>query len=392
MALFQPPLLCRRAGTDPRPSWQVVCHVNDIPRAGDFRTFDFIGESIIVIRGRDGVPCAFSNVCLHRAAKLVDGPTGQCGRIVCPYHAWTYDLEGRLVGVPLRQTYPDLRLGERRLPPVELEVFKGFIFVRLEGGGPSIAEMMAPYAEELEPYRFEALQPFGRVTVQSRTVNWKTIGDNYSDGLHVTVGHPGLARLFGCSYGFEASPWVDKMWGQLRDAPSDNLSERAYQTLLPDVEHLPAERKRLWAYYKLWPNLAFDVYPDQIDFMQWIPGFADRDPDPRDRIYPARRKPRDEGRALPELAYQSPGQRRGQRTSGARAAGDGLAPVRAWPTERDGGLPAQFCPQATRPDPRSPTAPPARRLGRLRVWSCQHLRLGKGLAAIGGVVVGASST
>jgi phenylpropionate dioxygenase-like ring-hydroxylating dioxygenase large terminal subunit len=253
------------------PSWQVVCHVNDIPSAGDFHTFDFIGESIVVVRGRDGVPCAFSNVCLHRAAKLVDGPTGQCSRIVCPYHAWTYDLEGRLVGVPLRQTYPGLGSGERRLAPIELEVFKGFIFIRLEGGGPSVAEMMAPYAEELEPYRFEALQPFGRMTVYSKSVNWKNIGDNYSDGLHITVGHPGLARLFGRDYGFEAAAWVDKMWGRLVDTPSDNMSERAYQALLPDVEHLPAERKRLWAYYKLWPNLAFDVYPDQIDFMQWIP-------------------------------------------------------------------------------------------------------------------------
>ena len=68
----------------------------------------------------------------------------------------------------MRETYPDLRLGERRLPPIELEVFKGFIFIRLEGGGPSVAEMMAPYADELEPYRFEALQPAGRVTLSSR--------------------------------------------------------------------------------------------------------------------------------------------------------------------------------------------------------------------------------
>ena len=59
------------------------------------------------------------------------------------------------------------------------------------------------------------------------------------------MAHPGLARLFGHSYGFEAGPWMDKMWGQLRDDPSDNPTERAYQTLLPDVEHLPANRKRL---------------------------------------------------------------------------------------------------------------------------------------------------
>jgi phenylpropionate dioxygenase-like ring-hydroxylating dioxygenase large terminal subunit len=131
--------------------------------------------------------------------------------------------------------------------------------------------MTAPYADEIEPYRFEALQPAARVTLTSLAVNWKTIGDNYSDGRHITVAHPGLARLFGNAYGFEAGLWMDKMWGQLRDDPSDNLTERAYQTLLPDVEHLPADRKRLWAYYKLWPNVAFDVYPDQVDFMQWIP-------------------------------------------------------------------------------------------------------------------------
>src|SRR4051794_40808263 len=84
------------------PSWQVVCHLNDIPRPGDFHTFEFIGESIVVVRGRDDVPRAFSNVCLHRGARLFDGPSGACGRIVCPYHAWSYDLQGHLVGVPMR--------------------------------------------------------------------------------------------------------------------------------------------------------------------------------------------------------------------------------------------------------------------------------------------------
>ena len=226
------------------PSWQVVCHLNNIPATGDFYVFDFIGESIIVIRGPSGVVRAFSNVCLHRAARLLDGPAGQCGRIVCPYHAWTYNLEGRLIGVPLRETYRDPRLAERCLQQIETEVFKGFIFVRLEGGGPSVAEMMAPYADELEPYRFEALQPCGHVTLRQEMVNWKTVGDNYSDGLHITVAHQGLDRLFGRGYGFEAAPWVDKMWGQVRNEPSDNPSERAYQALLPAVTHLPPGRKR----------------------------------------------------------------------------------------------------------------------------------------------------
>jgi phenylpropionate dioxygenase-like ring-hydroxylating dioxygenase large terminal subunit len=106
------------------------------PRVGNFYTFEFIGESILVLRGRDGVPRAFSNVCLHRAATLLDGPAGQCGRIVCPYHAWTYDLEGRLIGVPLRETYPDLRLGERRLPPIDWRCSRASSSYGWRGAGP----------------------------------------------------------------------------------------------------------------------------------------------------------------------------------------------------------------------------------------------------------------
>src|SRR4051812_7295065 len=80
-----------------RPSWQVICHVSEIPDAGDYQTLDLIGESLFALRGPDGQIRAFHNVCRHRAARLLDGPTGRCGRrIVCPYHAWSYDFEGRL--------------------------------------------------------------------------------------------------------------------------------------------------------------------------------------------------------------------------------------------------------------------------------------------------------
>lgn len=259
-----------------RPSWQIVCHLNDIPHSGDFHTFEFLGESVVVVRGKDGRVRAFANVCRHRAARLLDGPSGRCARIVCPYHAWTYALDGRLIAAPYPETYPALNVDQQSLAPFQAEVYRGFVFVRLEGansqeGGPSVAEMMAPYDHELEPYRFEEMVPFGRVILRPREVNWKNISDNYSDGLHIPVAHPGLTRLFGKGYGVEAQTWVDKMWGQLIDEPSRNPSERLYQKILPDAEHLPSERKRLWTYFKLWPNQAFDIYPDQVDFMQFIP-------------------------------------------------------------------------------------------------------------------------
>ena len=254
-----------------RPSWQVVCHVSDVAGPGDWHTLEFLGESIIVVRGRDGEVRAFTNVCRHRGSRIVDGASGCAKKLVCPYHAWTYELDGRLSGVPDKASYPDFEMADHGLAPVELEIWHGFIFVRLEGGGPSVAEMMAPYETAVAPYRFEELRALGRVTLRPRPVNWKNVADNYSDGLHIPVAHPGLTRLFGRGYGIEAEAHADKMWGGMVDRPSSNWSERMYQKILPPVPHLPEEAQRFWLYFKLWPNVAFDIYPDQVDFMQFIP-------------------------------------------------------------------------------------------------------------------------
>jgi phenylpropionate dioxygenase-like ring-hydroxylating dioxygenase large terminal subunit len=254
-----------------RPSWQIVCHQSDIPNAGDWQSIDYLGESVIVIRGDDREVRAFANVCRHRGSRLVDGNQGCARKLVCPYHAWVYGADGRLRAVPHKADYPGLEMERLGLKPVELDRWNGFLFVRLESGGPPVADMMRPYATEIEPYRFEDLRAIGRVTLRPRTVNWKNVADNYSDGLHINVAHPGLTRLFGRDYGVEAEAHVDRMHGNLLERPSANPSERAYQAMLPAVPYLPAEAQRRWLYFKLWPNVAFDIYPDQVDFMQFLP-------------------------------------------------------------------------------------------------------------------------
>ena len=254
-----------------RAAPQVVCHGSDIAAPGDWQRLDYLGESILVMRGDDGVARAFMNVCRHRGSRLVDGEAGCAKVLTCPYHAWSYGRDGRLVGVPHRAEYPGLDVAAHGLKPVVLEEWRGFLFVRLEDGLPSVAEMMAPYDAEVAPYRFEELRAIGRVTLRPRDLNWKTIADNYSDHLHIPVGHPGLTRLFGRNYRIEAAEWVDRMEGDLLDTPSVNVSERAYQHFLPDAEHLPPSHRRKWLYYKLFPNVAFDIYPDQVDFMQFLP-------------------------------------------------------------------------------------------------------------------------
>jgi phenylpropionate dioxygenase-like ring-hydroxylating dioxygenase large terminal subunit len=280
-----------------RAAPQVICHEGEIVHPGEWRTLEYLGESVIVIRGDDGEVRAFANVCRHRGSRVVDG-NGGCARVLtCPYHAWSYGRDGRLVGVPHRGEYPGLRTEELGLIPVALENWRGFLFVTLEPGAPAVAEMMAPYEAEIAPYRFEELRPIGRVTERPRPLNWKTIADNYSDHLHIPIGHPGLTRLFGRNYRIEAQDHVDRMEGELVEQPSANPSERAYQHFLPEAGHLPLSHRRKWLYYKLFPNVAFDIYPDQLDFMQFLPVSATQTvireisyalPDPRREMKAAR--------------------------------------------------------------------------------------------------------
>ncbi|MEE2692171.1 MAG: aromatic ring-hydroxylating dioxygenase subunit alpha [Pseudomonadota bacterium] len=254
------------------PSWHLVCHVNDIPNVGDYQSFSMFGELAVVVRGKDGDIRAFHNVCRHRAARLLDGGHGNCGRsIVCPYHAWTYQLDGRLSGVPYLDQYENFDRADHGLTPIELDMFAGFVFIRFRAGGPSLATYMTPVADEMALYRVAEMKPLRHVGERIREVNWKNATDNYVDALHIRVAHDGLHGLLGDSYRLTIDRGVHKIFSELETARMPSLSNRAYCKYVPEVDHLPKERQRMWTYWKLWPNLMFDVYPDQVDFMQFIP-------------------------------------------------------------------------------------------------------------------------
>lgn len=254
------------------PAWHLVCHASDIPAIGDYATLKLFGEIAFVVRGKDGEVRAFHNVCRHRGARLVDGHQGNCGRnIVCPYHAWTYQLDGRLSGVPALDQYENFDRSDHGLAPVECETFSGFVFVRFEPGGPSLGAYMAPIAEELGVYRTSEMKPLRKIGERLRAVNWKNGCDNYCDALHIPVAHDGLNGLIGPTYRLAIDGEAFKIFGDLDTGRMKSKSNAAYCSVLPRVDHLPDDRQRLWTYYKLWPNLMFDVYPDQVDFMQFLP-------------------------------------------------------------------------------------------------------------------------
>ncbi len=276
-------------------NWQIVCHASEVAEPGAYGTLNLLGERAFVVRAEDGRLRAFYNVCRHRAAAVVSGTGGTCsGAIRCPYHGWTYGLDGRLKAVPAEASFPGIDKQTLGLRPLDIEVFLGFVFVRFRSGGPSVAERLAPYADELARCRLPEMEPIGAEWSFDRDVDWKTVMDNYLEGYHVPVGHPGLYRLFGSRYEVEVHEgYVSRAVHWLRDARSPNWSEGHYQTLLPTMTHLPEDRQRAWAYYSLLPNLGLEVFADQMDFFHVLPtgpgqctirGRSYRLPDPSRRL------------------------------------------------------------------------------------------------------------
>jgi len=255
------------------PSWQIVCHVNSIPKTGDYETFDLGSESVMVLRDRDGSVRAFHNVCRHRGARLLDG-SGNCpATITCPYHGWTYRHDGGLIGMPVRESFPGLDRSQHGLRPVRVDVALGFVWVCLAGDPPPVAKVWGELADEFLPYRMQDMVPLGPIAQETWPVDWKIAMDNYLESYHVPIGHPGLFRMFTPDYDDQASvPGVARGLSWMREQTSARWSEGAYQRLIGKVAtHLPEDQRRCWRFYSALPNLGIDVFPDQMDFFQVLP-------------------------------------------------------------------------------------------------------------------------
>src|SRR5512134_3982296 len=136
-------------------SWLFVAHDDQLPDAGDYLMLDALdrmGHPLFLVRGEDGRVRAFYNACRHRGGPLVDAPRGSAGRrLVCKYHAWTYDLEGRLLGFPEAKNFPrGTKAACPGLAEVACDAWGPFVFVKLAPGGPGLREHLEPVASELD--------------------------------------------------------------------------------------------------------------------------------------------------------------------------------------------------------------------------------------------------
>ena len=257
-----------------KSSWQIVCHQNEVAEPGQYVTFDMLGERAFVIRDGQGVVRAFHNVCPHRAHELVSGRSGDCkGAIQCPYHGWNFHLDGGLKGVSAPDTFAKFDKSRFDLSPVDVEIWKGFVFIRFRSEGPSIAERMAPFAEEFSHYRTEDMVPHGEAWVEEQPVDWKNAVENYVEDYHFPVGHEGLAALMNKEYDREVDVerGIMRLSHSMRDAAPKFWSGRHYHALLPDYDHLPEKMRRRWSYFGLFPSVYFDMYPESMDFFQVLP-------------------------------------------------------------------------------------------------------------------------
>ena len=258
-----------------KPSWQIACHISQIPKAGDYVTFELGADSVIVLREAGGGIRALRNVCRHRGTRLLEG-AGHCpGRITCPYHGWTYRYDGSLLATPARDSFPGLDLREHSLAAVRTEIALGFVWVCLATEAPPPPSVVwAPILEELAPYRLDELVPTQPLYLDEWEVDWKIAMDNYLESYHVPIGHPGLNRLFTPDYEDQRGvPGIARGFSWMREAPSSRWSERVYQKHVAAVTapHLPEPQRRSWRFYSCLPNLGLDIMPEQMDFFQVLP-------------------------------------------------------------------------------------------------------------------------
>jgi choline monooxygenase len=170
-----------------RKGWNFVGHEGRLPEPGSCAAFDLAGIPILLTHGADGKRRAFANSCRHRGAQLVEGEA-RCQRLVCPYHGWTYDLDGRLVSAAGMQAARDFRLEENGLVPLRLEQIGSLMWVSFDAEAPPLASALGDLVATLEPYRLDELALVRR-TQYDVACNWKVYVENFMDYYHTPIVH-----------------------------------------------------------------------------------------------------------------------------------------------------------------------------------------------------------
>src|ERR1043165_167368 len=260
--------------------WVLVGHQTKIARGGDYFAAEIARESLIVARDKQGTIRGFYNVCRHRGSRLIENKSGHCAAIQCPYHAWTYGLNGQLLGASGMDETAGFNKGDYSLTQAQVGIWEGFVFVNLanastqRGGHISLANWFAPLGGKFSRWNLSALQSGKRIEYEVRA-NWKLIFQNYSECYHCAGVHPELSKISphdSAENDLTEGPFLG---GFMRINRDQSLTMSGNSCAFPAGD-FGDEDFRVVFYYSIFPNMLLSLHPDYVMVHQLQPQSAER--------------------------------------------------------------------------------------------------------------------
>jgi len=247
-------------------TWQAAARADQLEHAGDFVTTEIAGEPIVIVRGTDGALRAFYNVCRHHAAAVVTEASGQAANFRCPYHGWTYGIDGSLKGTPDFDGVCGFDRAQNGLVPARVNAWENLAFVNLNADAEPLNSFLGQLIERVKPLKLTNLRFFERRSYELKC-NWKVYIDNYLDGgYHVPHLHKGLNSVLEYAnytidtedrYCLQSSPVKTSNPGADADAAATRQGDRAY-------------------YFWQYPNFMLNWYEGYLDTNLVVPLSVDR--------------------------------------------------------------------------------------------------------------------
>src|SRR6266404_5923235 len=261
--------------------WVLVGHQGELAKAGDYLVAKVASESLVIVRDKGGEVHGFYNVCRHRGSRLIENRNGRSLGIQCPYHAWTYALDGRLIGTPHMDDVPGFDKADYSLHAVNLALWEGFIFVNLGDSPAPLEEWFAPLAGKFSHWNLAKLWSAKRIEYEVRA-NWKLMFENYSECYHCPGVHPMLSKV---------SPY-DSAENDLTEGPflggfmkinkgksltmSGEACAMAIDRPPSQSSGVAGEDGERVFYYSIFPNMLLSMHPDYVMVHQLWPQSPER--------------------------------------------------------------------------------------------------------------------
>jgi choline monooxygenase len=249
-----------------RRSWEPVGNIVDVTAGGSFFTAELAGAPIVVVRDADHTLRGFYNVCRHRAGPVAIGK-GARKSLTCRYHGWTYGLDGQLLTTPELGDVKEFDRTCHGLRPIRVETWGPFVFACLDPSAPPLLQTLGAIPTETAPYELASMRPVARREYEI-ACNWKTYVDNFLEGYHLPMVHPGLHReLDYARYRVETFTTYSSQIAPIRAVAGSSPGERYYT---PDSDGLTA------LYYWVFPGWMLNIYPDNMSLNIVVPKGPER--------------------------------------------------------------------------------------------------------------------